>query len=135
MPKLTVGMLLERTKDKLQLDHVERTGGLDRVIENPNVSSPGLVLAGYVGRVPARRLQVLGETEVTYLKSIDSETRRKHLATFFSYPLPCVFITKGQRPGDDLRAFVEGHEIAAFHLAANGLAFERIAEKAEIDVD
>jgi HPr kinase/phosphorylase len=28
--------------------------------------------------------------------------RRKHLTTFFSYPLPCVFITKGQRPGDDL---------------------------------
>jgi len=75
---------------------------LDRVIDNPNVSSPGLVLAGYVGRFPARRLQVLGETEVTYLKSIDGEMRRKHLATFFSYPVPCVFITKGQRPGDDL---------------------------------
>jgi HPr kinase/phosphorylase len=45
---------------------------------------------------------VLGETEVTYLKSIEGETRRKHLATFFSYPVPCVFITKGQRPGEDL---------------------------------
>jgi HPr kinase/phosphorylase len=101
-PKLTVGAMIERTQDKLQLEHVTRTGGLDRVIENPNVSSPGLVLAGYVGRFPARRLQVLGETEITYLKSIDPEIRRKNLATFFSYPLPCVFITKGQRPGEDL---------------------------------
>jgi HPr kinase/phosphorylase len=28
--------------------------------------------------------------------------RRKHLSAFFSYPIPCVFITKGQRPGEDL---------------------------------
>jgi HPr kinase/phosphorylase len=102
MGKLTVGQLIERMSGPLQLEHVVRTNGLDRVIENPNVSSPGLVLAGYVGRFPARRLQVLGETEVTYLKSIDPEVRRKHLATFFSYPVPCVFITKGQRPGEDL---------------------------------
>jgi HPr kinase/phosphorylase len=102
MSKLTVGQLIERMSDPLQLEHVTRTNGLDRAIDNPNVSSPGLVLAGYVGRFPARRLQVLGETEITYLKSIDAETRRKHLATFFSYPVPCVFVTKGQRPSEDL---------------------------------
>jgi HPr kinase/phosphorylase len=101
-PRLTVGNLVERMRGPLQLEHIEKTNGLDRVIENPNVSSPGLVLAGYVGRFPARRLQVLGETEITYLRSIDGEMRRKHLTTFFSYPLPCVFITKGQRPGNDL---------------------------------
>lgn len=101
-PRLTVGSLVERMRVPLQLEHIERTNGLDRVIENPNVSSPGLVLAGYVGRFPARRLQVLGETEITYLRSIDGDTRRKHLSTFFSYPIPCVFITKGQRPGEDL---------------------------------
>jgi HPr kinase/phosphorylase len=103
--KLTVGRLIERMKDVLQLTHIERTGGLDRVVENPDVSSPGLALAGYFGRFPARRLQVLGETEITYLKSIDAETRRKHLSTFFSYPIPCVFITKGQTPGEDMMNF------------------------------
>lgn len=102
IPKLTVGQLIERMTGPLQLEHITRTNGLDRVIDNPNVSSPGLVLAGYVGRFPARRLQVLGETEITYLKSIDPAIRKKHLATFFSYPIPCVFITKGQRPGEDL---------------------------------
>jgi HPr kinase/phosphorylase len=101
-PRLTVGNLVERMRGPLQLEHIEKTNGLDRIIENPNVSSPGLVLAGYVGRFPARRLQVLGETEITYLRSIDGDMRRKHLTTFFSYPLPCVFITKGQRPGEDL---------------------------------
>ena len=100
--KLTVGSLLERMKDSLQLDQIEGTDGLERIIETPNVSSPGLVLAGYVDRFPMRRLQVLGETEITYLKSLDAETRRRNLTTFFSFTIPCVFVTKGQEPGPDL---------------------------------
>ncbi len=103
-PKLTVGRLIERMRETLELEHDAATDGLDRVIESPNVSSPGLVLAGYIDRFPARRLQVLGETEITYLKSLDPEVRRQHLTTFFSFRIPCVFVTKGQEPGPDLRA-------------------------------
>ena len=77
--------------------------GLERTIENPNASSPGLVLAGYIARFPAQRLQVLGETEITYLQV--AGPRRcagANLEMFFSFPIPCVFITKGQEPGPDL---------------------------------
>jgi HPr kinase/phosphorylase len=102
--KLTVGRLIERMHETLELEHDAATDGLDRVIESPNVSSPGLVLAGYFDRFPSRRLQVLGETEITYLKSLDPDVRRRHLTTFFSFKIPCVFVTKGQQPGEDLRA-------------------------------
>ena len=102
--KLTVGRLIERMSESLELEHDAATDGLDRVIESPNVSSPGLVLAGYFDRFPSRRLQVLGETEITYLKSLDPEVRRRHLKTFFSFKIPCVFVTKAQQPGEDLRA-------------------------------
>ena len=101
-PPLTVARLLERMRDPLQLEPVEGTDGLDRVIDNPDVSSPGLAVAGYVERFPAWRLQVLGETEIMYLRSLDPEVRRRHLTTFFSFPIPCVFITKGQAPTPDL---------------------------------
>jgi len=101
-PKLTVGRLIERLAAPLQLEHFTATGGLQREVGNPDVSSPGLAIAGYVKRFPAERLQVLGETEVTYLKSLDQETRRAHLAAFFSFPIPCVFITKNQEPTSDL---------------------------------
>lgn len=104
-PKLTVGRLLERMSGPLQLDLVAGEEGLKKVIENPDVSSPGLALAGYVQRFPSERLQVLGETEITYLKQLGPEARREHLATFFSFPMPCLFVTKGQEPGADLVAF------------------------------
>src|SRR5947209_19164934 len=100
-PQLTVGRLIERMRSVLQLEHIAETNGLDRLIENPDVSSPGLAVAGYVERFPSWRLQVLGETEVMYLRSLNADVRRRHLTTFFSFPIPCVFITKGQVPGPD----------------------------------
>jgi HPr kinase/phosphorylase len=103
--KLTVRKLFERMGKALQLDLVAGEAGLDKLIENPDVSSPGLALAGYVKRFPSERLQVLGETEITYLKQLDPETRHDHLAMFFSFPMPCLFITKGQEPGEDLVKF------------------------------
>jgi HPr kinase/phosphorylase len=120
-PKLTVGRLLERMRDTLELEHVAPPHGLERVIENPNASSPGLVLAGYVDRFPAKRLQVLGETEITYLKSLDPEVRRRNLSKFFSFPIPCVFITKAQEPGPDLVDLAAASDVALIrsHLKTN----------------
>eukprot|EP01137_Pigoraptor_chileana_P025377 Opistho-2@94784 len=41
----------------------------------------------------------------------------------------------GERARHDLAAIVERHELGAVHLAANGAAFQAVAELAEIDVD
>jgi HPr kinase/phosphorylase len=92
---LRVGALFEQLKELLELERVPGTDGLDRIVTGADVSSPGLALAGFVARFPADRLQVFGETEVTYLRSLDAETRREHLRKFFAFPIPCLFVTKG----------------------------------------
>jgi HPr kinase/phosphorylase len=96
-PKVTVGSLLDRLRGTLQLEEIEPGMGLDRPVGNAEVSSPGIVLAGYVKRFSAERLQVLGETEITYLASLTPAERKKILELFFSFPIPAVFVTKGQR--------------------------------------
>jgi HPr kinase/phosphorylase len=75
----------------------------DRNVPNADISSPGLALAGYVGRFVSDRLQVLGETEVTYLNSLAPARRREVIALFTSFPLPAVFVTKGQELPEGLR--------------------------------
>jgi HPr kinase/phosphorylase len=103
--KVTVGQLLDRLRDSLQLEELEPGTGHDRSVGNAEVSSPGLVLAGYVKRFSAQRLQVLGETEITYLASLTPSARREILDLFFSFPIPAVFITKGQRLPLGLKEF------------------------------
>lgn len=92
---VTVGKLIERLRGPLQLEQLDGALGHDREIDNPDVSSPGLALAGYVGRFNAQRVQVLGETEVTYLSALGEAERTRILAQFFAFPIPCVLITKG----------------------------------------
>ncbi len=93
---VTVGELLQRSGESLQLEDLGQGRGLDRTIPGTEISSPGLALAGYVERFVAERLQVLGETEVTYLGSLGDKERKRILDSFFAFPLPAVIITKGQ---------------------------------------
>lgn len=95
MAPLTVGKMYERLKDVLQLELLGSLKGLDRLITMADASGPGMVLAGYVARFVESRVQVLGETEVTYLRSLGQQERMKILRLFLSYPIPCVMITKG----------------------------------------
>jgi HPr kinase/phosphorylase len=91
---LQVGVLFDQLRELLELERVPGTDGLQRTVTGADISSPGLALAGFVARFPAERLQVFGETEVTYLRSIDPDMRRDHLRQFFAFPIPCVFVTK-----------------------------------------
>ena len=117
-PKVTVGQLLDRLRGSLQLQEIEPGVGLDRLVGNAEVSSPGIVLAGYVKRFSAERLQVLGETEITYLESLTPAERKKILELFFSFPIPAVFVTKDQRLPSGLKeaASAAGVQIGRAHV-------------------
>jgi HPr kinase/phosphorylase len=95
---VTVGRLIDRLKGPLQLEQLGASDGQGREIESPDVSSPGLALAGYVRRFTAQRVQILGETEITYLSTLSEAERRRILTQFFGFPIPCMFITKGLEP-------------------------------------
>src|SRR3954462_12154630 len=99
---LTMKNFLERLRIPLQLEQVEGTDGLERPIKSPNISSPGLALAGYTERFPANRIQVFGETEITYLASLAPAARRKILKTFFTFPIPGAVIPKRQTPSAEM---------------------------------
>ena len=95
MTVLTVAELLDRRGDLLGLDLVAGEAGLDRQITGADISSPGLVLAGFTDRFPVSRSQVLGETEIMYLRSLDGDRRARVLRGLLENDLPCVIVTKG----------------------------------------
>lgn len=92
---VNVGRLFERLKEPLELAQLGGTFGHERSVLNSDLSSPGLAIAGFVARFIAERPQVFGETEMTYLASLSDGDRRRQLELFFSFPVPCVFVTKG----------------------------------------
>jgi len=117
--------LLERKGDPLQLEALTGDAGLEREIPAPEASSPGLVLAGYTKRFAAHRLHILGETEVTYLASLDAAARRRALETLFQFDLPCVVISKGQDPPADLLELARAKGVAVIRTRLKTAEFYR----------
>ncbi len=94
MPKLTIETLFEDKRESLDLE-VLNDAPLDRPVEAPTLSSPGLILSGFEDRVPRGRLQILGETEVAFLSSHDEESLEDVLRRLFSIGAPALVVTKG----------------------------------------
>jgi len=69
---------------------------LEGTAADPDVTSPGLALAGFTARVPEGRMWVFGETEMTYLSTIGDEAAADRLDRLFAFDVPAVFVSKGQ---------------------------------------
>ncbi|HUQ47391.1 MAG TPA: HPr(Ser) kinase/phosphatase [Gemmatimonadaceae bacterium] len=122
---LNVRQFLERAGESCCLHDLNGGIGLDRIIPNADISSPGLALAGYVGRFVAERLQVLGETEVTYLYSLSAEERENIAQKFFSFPIPAVIVTKKQDPPKELKEAAAAAGIALLQTELKTAEFYR----------
>jgi HPr kinase/phosphorylase len=109
----------------LQLESLTGEVGLDRVLSDPDIASPGLVLAGYTGRFVPHRLHVLGETEITYLAALDERARHDTVSTFLGYDPPCVFITKAQEPPQPLVQLALAHGVPVLRTAHKTAEFYR----------
>jgi HPr kinase/phosphorylase len=106
-PELTVRQLVENPRLAVDLRRVAGESGLDRPLRHPRVQKNGLALAGHFHGVVPTRVQVLGETELSFLDSLDDDSRSHAGRGFFSLGLSCVVITGGHDPPRALVAAAE----------------------------
>ena len=59
------------------------------------INRPGLQLAGYLEFFGEDRIQIIGQNEVEYLKTLNSEERLLVLDNFFKCKFPCIIICRG----------------------------------------
>lgn len=116
MPRelITVERLYDEHSSQLDLRLVGSAIGLKRVIREPTVNRPGLALAGHTKYFARHRLQVMGHAEVTYLKTLPRDERRKRYELLFSHPLPCVVFCRSLPPERDCVRAAEARNIPIF---------------------
>jgi HPr kinase/phosphorylase len=95
MKELGVQELLHEKKEELSLSLVTNEKTAQKKIINQYLYRPGLALAGYFERFSYKRIQILGETEISYLQSLKDDEMYDRLKELFMYDIPCVIITKG----------------------------------------
>jgi len=100
---VTVGEIVER----FGLEVISAAPGYeDTPVKTSDVNRPGLPLSGFFEYFDADRIQLIGLTESTYVKSLPPEVRAERFEKLLSYPVPAVIITRG------LETFPEGVEPA-----------------------
>jgi len=82
----------------LELNLIAGAGGLKRIIREPTVNRPGLVLAGFTRYFAFKRIQVIGNAEAFFLKSLSPEERVQRCDTFFTHKIPCVVFSRSLHP-------------------------------------
>ena len=95
---LTVARLFELLGEKLSLVAVNGTTGHDSMIESPDVSRPGMALTGFLNKFLYKRIQIFGETEITYLDLLSKPERKSSIEKIFQFPIHCSIITKDMLP-------------------------------------
>lgn len=111
MKPVRVEDLLRAKKDTLELEVVNDGAGMKRIIASATIASPGLVLAGYRERFPSGRIQVLGQTEIAYLRSLGVEQQCEVLDAFLALNMPAVIVTKALEVPTALRELADKHGV------------------------
>ena len=95
MMTLRVEELARDQSFNLELDLIAGHDGLNRLIDHSRVQKPGLALTGFTSCMHPRRVQILGNTEISYLRSLEPEACKASVQLLADLQLPCLVVTKG----------------------------------------
>src|SRR6266568_9165256 len=107
---ITVERFYTEHSGNLELSLLAGASGLKRIIREPTVNRPGLVLSGFTRYFAFKRVQAIGNAEAYFLKSLSSAEQAERYATFFSYKIPCVVFSRNLHPD---KLFLKAAEEAA----------------------
>ncbi len=94
MEAIRVGALLDDKKFDLRLALVAGKQGLSRRVSSARIQKPGLVLAGYTEYLHRERIQVFGNTEMSYYRTLPRDRRVELIRAFFGQDVSCLVVTK-----------------------------------------
>lgn len=103
-----------RTKDiveELQLELISGEEGLHRPILTSDLSRPGLEIAGFMDYYPAERVQLLGRTEITFIKRLNQRDTKIRLEKLCADITPGIIITRGLEVPKELIEVSEIHSV------------------------
>ncbi len=93
-PPVSVQELLTTPMLGLSLELVEGKEGIRNEIRSPMVQKLGLALAGVTGFIHSDRVQVVGGSELTYLRGLDSTERAAAFERLKNRPICCIVVAK-----------------------------------------
>ncbi|WP_082676299.1 HPr(Ser) kinase/phosphatase [Shouchella shacheensis] len=98
MATVTASDMLER----FQFELLAGEEGIYRPITTSDISRPGIEMAGFFTYYPARRLQLIGRTELSFYKQLSDQEKEERMTKLCTYDTPGIILSRGLEPPEEL---------------------------------
>jgi HPr kinase/phosphorylase len=129
MNDVTVQKLEQDREHHMELTLMVGRNGLKKKITHSQVQKMGLALTGFIQFINPERLQIIGNTEMAYFKTLTPEMQEKVIHQICSLPLSCLVITRGLEIPELLLQEANEKEISVFRTNLRSFDFiERVTK-------
>jgi HPr kinase/phosphorylase len=92
---LSVARLFEDQRHELQLEQLTESMASRREIAVSDIHRPGMALMGFVENFLPERIQIIAQTELTYLATLSPDEVRAAIDRLFQFSMPLIVVCKG----------------------------------------
>src|SRR3954447_18162483 len=124
---VTVERFYTDQAEALGLKLVAGANGLKRIIREPTVNRPGLVMSGFTRYFANKRVQVIGNAEAYFLKALRPAERAERYERFFSFKIPCVVFSRNLKPDRLFLKYAEKADVPIFQCSLVTMKFINLA--------
>lgn len=120
---VTVGEFFNLNQKALRLKLVGSDVGFARKISEPSVNRPGLALSGFFTYFAYKRVQVIGNSEHSFLEGLDPKLRAARFSQLCSWDIPCIVAARNHRISEDLVEIANSAGISIFQTSIVTMKF------------
>ena len=95
MQNLSAARLFEDQREELQLETLTESLASRREITVSDLHRPGMALMGFVENFLPERIQIIAQTELTYLATLSPAGVREAIDRLFQFDMPLIVVCKG----------------------------------------
>ena len=95
MKSLSITRLYEDQREDLQLELLSESLASRCEITVSDINRPGMALMGFVENFLPERIQILAQTELTYLATLSPQMVRDAIDRLFQFTMPVIVVAKG----------------------------------------
>jgi HPr kinase/phosphorylase len=111
---ITIGKFFESHSEALGLVLQGERVGFERPISEPAMNRPGLALAGFFSYFAPKRVQVLGNSELAYLRKLPEAMRSDRFRRMCDRDIPCIVVARSSALDPGLVAVANKHSVPVF---------------------
>ena len=89
--------------------------GFDNQLTSKHIHRPQLALTGYVELFNFKSVQLFGNTEIYYLRSLTPKKRIESFEKICKFRLPCIIITNNHKFDDELLEICKKYKKRSFN--------------------